>query len=86
MFSRYEWASLFGIYVLGAFLYALLLTPGFMLAGLAGGFGFMFIGLIFGFCGALIGRRSNKTMAGIIVGYLVFTALVTTDFWLPGAA
>lgn len=86
MFSRQEWASLLGIYGLGAFLYALLLTSGFTLAGVAAGLGFMFTGLILGLCGAIIGRRSGRAMVGIVSGYILFIALVTTNYWLsaPG--
>lgn len=86
MFSRQEWASLLGIYGLGAFLYALLLTSGFTLAGVAAGLGFMLTGLILGLCGAIIGRRSGRAMVGIVSGYILFIALVTTNYWLfaPG--
>lgn len=86
MLKRQEWASLLGIYALGAFLYALLLAPGFMLSGLLAGLGFMVMGLLLGFCGAIIGRRSGHATAGIIIGYIVFIALVTKDFWLAAAA
>lgn len=41
MFNRQEWASLLGIYGLGAFLYALLLTPGFTPTGVTAGLGFI---------------------------------------------
>ncbi|TVP50081.1 MAG: hypothetical protein EA345_05670 [Halomonas sp.] len=86
MLKRQEWWSLLGIYALGALLYALFLTPGFMLSGLLAGMGFMVMGLLLGFCGAIIGRRSGHTTAGIIAGYILFIALVTKDFWLASAA
>lgn len=86
MFNRQDWASLLGIYVLGAFLYALLLAPGFVFSSLVTGLGFMLMGLILGFCGAVIGRRSGHVTTGIIAGYVLFLVLVTTDYWLPTAA
>ena len=85
MFNRQDWASLLGIYVLGAFLYALLLAPGFAFSGLVAGLRFMLMGLILGFCGAVIGRRSGHVTAGIIAGYALFLVLVTKDYWLPTA-
>lgn len=86
MFNRQDWASLLGIYALGAFLYALLLAPGFVFSSLVTGLGFMLMGLILGFCGAVIGRRSGHVTTGIIAGYVLFLVLVTTDYWLPTAA
>ena len=79
MFQRQEWASLLGIYALGALLYALLLTPGFTLAGLGAGLGFMLTGLVLGLCGAVIGRRHSRTIGGMVVGYLIFIALVMVN-------
>lgn len=86
MLNRHEWASLLGIYALGAALYVLLLVSGFTLFGLVAGLRFMLTGLILGFCGAIIGRRSGHVIAGIIAGYVLFLVLVTTDYWLPGPA
>ncbi|MFC7368368.1 MULTISPECIES: hypothetical protein [Vreelandella] len=85
MFNRQEWASLLGIYGLGAFLYALLLTPGFTPTGVTAGLGFMFMGLVLGLCGAVIGRRSGRATVGIVAGYLLFIALVTTNYWLSAS-
>ena len=82
MFNRHEWASLLGIYGLGACLYALLLTPGFTPAGLVGGLGFMLTGLVLGLCGAVIGNRHGRTIAGIVIGYLVFIVLVMANAWM----
>jgi hypothetical protein len=79
--KRQEWASLLGIYALGAFMYTLLLTPGFSFSGLQAGMSFMFIGLVLGLCGGIIGRRSGRTITGIIGGYFLFILMLAYNYW-----
>lgn len=82
LIKRQEWASLLSIYGLGAFLYALLLTPGFSFKGVLAGMSFMFIGLVLGLCGAIIGRRSGRVTVGIIAGYFLFILLLASNYWM----
>ncbi|WP_267900580.1 hypothetical protein [Vreelandella alkaliphila] len=43
------------------------------------------MGLVLGLCGAVIGRRSGRVMVGIVAGYILFIALVTTNYWLSAS-